>query len=92
MCKTCHKFFTTQCTLSKHRIWHHKDELADFRYNCNKCPYATNIWKSYKEHGFVHEENRPYQCTICGNGFKSLGSLNSHRLIHSGEEMLNFNF
>lgn len=72
-------------------MWHHKDELPNFRYNCNKCPYATNSGKSLKDHFLVHDENRPYRCCTCGNGFKSLSTLNSHRLIHTGEEMFSFN-
>lgn len=72
-------------------MWHHKDELPNFRYNCDKCPYATNTWKSLKEHSYVHEPNRPLLCLICGNGFKSMSSLNSHKLIHTGEEIINYN-
>lgn len=72
-------------------MWHHKDELPNFKYNCEKCPYATNIWKSSKEHAYVHEPNRPYVCDYCGNGFRTINSLNAHKLIHTGEDTYGYN-
>lgn len=86
-CKTCLKNFSTKATLLKHRIWHHKNELARFKYCCHKCPYASNNLTSFKRHAYVHDESRPYACTECGNRFTALNSLSHHNLIHTGEPM-----
>lgn len=74
----------------KHRVWHHKNELPQFKFYCKKCPYATDIAKNFSNHSLVHDESRMYECHVCGNRFKASGSLNHHRLIHTGEQMLNF--
>ncbi|XP_035230866.1 zinc finger protein 98-like [Stegodyphus dumicola] len=88
ICRTCKKWFTSEFTLMKHRMWHHKSELGVFKYNCDKCPYATNASSSLKTHEGVHALNRPYKCRFCGNGFKALSSLNNHIVIHVGEKLL----
>lgn len=82
----CGKWFSTRATLMKHRIWHHKNEFPNFKYNCELCPYATNEMTNYKNHSAVHDSLRPYQCNVCGNRFKALSSLNNHVLIHNGEQ------
>ncbi|PRD24721.1 UNVERIFIED_CONTAM: zinc finger protein [Trichonephila clavipes] len=85
VCTTCSKWFSACSTLKKHKIWHHKSEFPPFKYCCVSCPYATNKSTNFKTHVHVHLPNRPFQCTQCGNGFKTLSSLNNHKLIHKGE-------
>lgn len=87
ICKTCNKNFTTKATLLKHRIWHHKTEFSEFKYSCEKCPYASSNLTSFKRHSNVHDESRPYACSQCSNRFTALNSLNHHYLIHTGEQL-----
>lgn len=89
ICKTCKKWFSTGTTFLKHRIWHHKDELTSFKYNCPECPYASNAYTSFKKHRFVHDTQRIYFCSVCGNRFLAMSSLGTHMLIHTGEKRYN---
>ncbi|KAF8793678.1 Zinc finger protein 676 like protein [Argiope bruennichi] len=86
ICGTCGKWFTTNCTLLKHRLWHHKSELQPFRFNCDKCPYASNVKSSMTTHAQVHSANRAFRCQFCKNGFTTLRSLSNHVVIHTGEK------
>lgn len=86
ICHRCRKWFATQRTLAKHRLWHHKDECGNFKYNCKECPYATNVMSSMKDHIHVHDKRRPYSCSLCGNRFTAASSLSAHVLIHTGEQ------
>lgn len=85
-CHLCNKKFASLRTLTKHRLWHHKSECGYFKYNCNDCPYATNILSHMKEHFLVHNKSRRYPCSVCGNRFTALSSLSAHMLIHTGEQ------
>lgn len=85
VCSICHKWFSAQSTLLKHTIWHHKGCVPKLKHNCHKCPYASNEITNFKRHALVHDESRPYGCKVCGNRFKALSSLNTHFIIHCGE-------
>lgn len=85
VCSICFKWFSSRSTLYKHKVWHHKSVFPDFKYVCNKCPYATDNKTNFKTHYDVHEPDRPYKCDICGNGFKRLASLSHHMIIHTGD-------
>lgn len=82
----CGLWFSSSVTLSRHRIWHHKTLPSLYRFNCNQCPYSTNESTHFKSHALVHDPNRPYQCTDCGNRFKTINTLKSHSIIHTGED------
>lgn len=84
-CIMCQKWFTSSITLTKHRIWHHKETLPQFRYNCHYCPYGTNNPTNFKKHYVVHSEDRAFKCKVCYNRFASQASLNQHLIIHVGE-------
>lgn len=89
-CRACNKWFSSQSTLTKHRIWHHKNELPGFIYNCEQCPYGSNKLSNMKKHLAVHNPNRPYSCFICGNRFQTLQTFKGHQLIHEGEDKIYF--
>lgn len=84
-CSACRKWFASQITLSRHKMWHHKSPTAKYRYNCSLCPYATNEKTNFNNHSAVHRSDRPHRCSVCGNGFISASCLNKHMIIHTGE-------
>lgn len=84
-CTLCYKWFTSNITLSKHRMWHHKETFGTFKYNCDSCPYSTNTTTNFKKHSAVHNIDRPFMCPRCGNRFYTVGSLSVHEIIHTGE-------
>lgn len=92
VCKVCKKWFSSQPTLIRHKIWHHREILPSFKYNCDQCPYGSNELTNYKKHALCHDMSRPHVCKVCGNRFKALQSLSTHILIHYGEDSHNFNF
>ncbi|GIX97795.1 hypothetical protein CDAR_582751 [Caerostris darwini] len=85
ICRTCGKWFSARSTLTRHRIWHHKSEFPEFKYNCKNCPYSTNESTNLKNHALVHSPDHPFVCDVCGNRFKALTSLNHHAVIHKGD-------
>ncbi|XP_035230865.1 zinc finger protein 136-like [Stegodyphus dumicola] len=87
-CNMCEKWFSSQVTFSKHRMWHHKGKSTFYKYNCTQCPYSTNTSTNFKKHGAVHRNYHPYECHVCGNRFASVNSLKVHEIIHTGENML----
>lgn len=89
-CDVCKKKYTSESTLLKHRMWHHKEMCPSFKYNCDSCPYSTDIITHFKRHAPVHDPKRPFQCKICNNRFTAMSSLNCHMLIHSGEQAVYF--
>lgn len=39
-----------------------------------------------KRHGVVHSSERPHKCTLCGNSYKRISSLNLHKKVHVEED------
>lgn len=89
MC-SCGLFFSSQVTLSRHKMWHHRESSQLYRYNCIHCPYSTNESSHFKAHSCVHDPKRPFHCSFCGNRFKNVTTLKSHVLIHTGENPMLF--
>ncbi|GFT68024.1 zinc finger protein [Nephila pilipes] len=65
MCTKCSKLFASKTTLVRHQLWHHKSLTDKFRYNCEKCPYATNTSSHFKGHYLMHDPSRKFVCEYC---------------------------
>lgn len=83
-CNECKKWFASAITLGRHKMWHHKSDVV-YRFNCTKCPYATDKKTNFTGHSLVHQPDRSHWCYVCGNGFTTSSSLNKHLIIHNGE-------
>lgn len=90
-CNSCQKWFASQITLSRHKMWHHKSPTVKYRYNCSRCPYSTNEKTNFNNHSAVHQSDRKHQCSVCGNRFLNTSCLNKHMIIHVGEAQPLFN-
>lgn len=66
-------------------MWHHKPPIL-YKFNCQDCPYSSNIKTNFQRHLNAHNADKPHWCEICHNGFDDFGKLRNHMVIHTGEE------
>ena len=52
---------------------------------CSLCPYTTHFPSWLKRHSLVHTRSRDFACDECGNQFRTVSELNTHRKLHAGE-------
>jgi len=77
-------------TLKRDLISHKATHLTKKRFNCSNCDYGTNRKHSFKEHTFKHTTDRPHACDLCDMAFKSIKTLNTHKIVHKeGERKCN---
>lgn len=84
----CHKCGDTFGNLEKLRahleLGHGGGGPAGARlFQCQMCPYSTNIQRSFKLHLCNHHGTdvgpKTYVCEVCGKGYSTRGGLNVHR-------------
>ncbi|KAB7503872.1 Transcriptional repressor CTCFL [Armadillidium nasatum] len=51
---------------------------------CNYCNYTNPKRYLLSRHMKSHSEERPYKCSVCERGFKTLASLQNHVNTHTG--------
>ena len=57
------------------------------RYQCPKCPYATDRRDLFTRHENIHRDEKPFHCYICGKMFNRADHVKKHFLrIHRGIE------
>ena len=73
-CKDCGKRFGNHYTLKIHKRVH---EVRQFQ--CKYCPKKLRTANNLKFHERYHTGEKPFMCSICGNGYVSKNLLNQHR-------------
>ncbi|KAI8898715.1 hypothetical protein BC833DRAFT_538868 [Globomyces pollinis-pini] len=73
-CEFCSQTFKRKHHLTDHIILHTTPS--------EKCPICFKDVKLLKKHMKAHEDERPYQCTICKKQFKRKEHLKDHSIIH----------
>ncbi|XP_050444367.1 zinc finger protein 595-like [Adelges cooleyi] len=69
-------------TMMSHLWKTHNIDIEMF--SCDKCNFKTNsLYKLNSFHKNIHQEERPFLCTECGKGFKSVKQLRNHKIIHT---------
>ena len=73
-CKICGKRFGNTYPLKMHMRTH-----EDSQFQCKYCPKKLKDAKSLKFHERYHTGEKPFTCSICGNGYVSKGKLQQHQ-------------
>lgn len=77
-CKVCGRRFGVVAMRKKHELLH-----GEPRFQCKHCSTKLTTEKSLEEHEKFHTGERPFKCTLCGNGFVARKYLAQHmRGVH----------
>ena len=80
-CIHCGDIFKTKNEFVKHSQ-KHTEKLP---HQCKDCMEGFLKASEYKEHcNKVHNNDRPFECLVCGKRLSSMGILKNHSGIHSG--------
>ncbi|KAG7282647.1 hypothetical protein CRUP_017573, partial [Coryphaenoides rupestris] len=88
-CKKCQLSFAKGREYLKHIMEQHKER----GYGCAICHRRFALKATYNAHLVIHREQLPdpavqkyiHPCEICGRIFNSIGNLERHKIIHTGE-------
>lgn len=61
-----------------------KSQVSLAMHMCNYCNYTSPKRYLLSRHMKSHSEERPYKCSVCERGFKTLASLQNHVNTHTG--------
>ncbi|KAG8173655.1 hypothetical protein JTE90_010541 [Oedothorax gibbosus] len=79
ICKWCNKKFPTVHQLMKHRKSHSEETTHD----CHLCDKKFVLISKLRGHlVLVHGAERPFQCELCPESFKSKAVLTKHMVMH----------
>ena len=62
-----------------HGLKNHKQTHEDSVFQCKYCPKKLKNAKNLKFHERYHTGEKPFTCSICGNGYVSKGKLQQHQ-------------
>lgn len=86
-CDTCLKEFKNDMLLQRHIKWSHPAD--GMMYKCQQCGRILPSIACYRQHmDNVHALETNIRCEICQKTFKNNKSLQRHKLLHSGEQIV----
>lgn len=65
-----------------------KSQVSLAMHMCSYCNYTSPKRYLLSRHMKSHSEERPYKCSVCERGFKTLASLQNHVNTHTGTKVL----
>ncbi|KAJ8975672.1 hypothetical protein NQ317_003172 [Molorchus minor] len=80
----CNQIFDKQ-SFKKHMNGHIKEKMEEEKKRlayCNICKRSFRTVRQGTLHAFVHTDERPHVCHVCGKSFKRKAGLNEHSIFH----------
>ena len=72
-CRHCGRRFGNTQAVRKHELKHEEP-----RFKCSHCDKMLKTRKTLLIHEREHTGERPFTCSVCGNGYKSDNVLSTH--------------
>ena len=63
-----------------------KSNSFEVLHQCDVCLKVLSSRTNLRQHKLIHNNDKPFICKECGNGYTSAHGLRKHSLIHSGEK------
>uniref|UniRef100_A0A336LX59 CSON004479 protein n=1 Tax=Culicoides sonorensis TaxID=179676 RepID=A0A336LX59_CULSO len=83
-CDICGKTYKTKYNLRDHQITHDENRAL----KCSFCPATFKVPNSLHQHEkFVHSNEGPVSCDVCGKTCKNRSSLKSHLVLHRAQDI-----
>ena len=55
-------------------------------YKCKHCEFKGGSPSKLKRHERIHSEERPFECSVCGQKFKRKEHLDNHKFVHTNTQ------
>lgn len=85
-CLVCNKSFRRPQNLEKHLNAAHIPGQNDRIFSCTMCDKTFKLSQHLKSHmHFMHTDEKPIMCAVCGKCFKSPSNHRKHMRTHTGD-------
>ena len=75
------------CQWNREYYRHMKSHFSGPPYKCDfeECEYSSERIQALLYHRMIHNDERPFQCTVCSLKFRTKNNLNTHLRCHTGQ-------
>ena len=80
LCKKCKHYFKGQGAYRTHRAKCRPEDVTF--YKCEHCEYRTPSWNQNMKRHVMFVHNKPYECKLCNENFRSKEKLSEHTEKH----------
>lgn len=86
----CNQYFRSRFSCKRHQLVHTKEK----KFICKECGKKFSFAQHLREHGYRHENLKPYNCGIdgCKGSFRHSSELSLHRRTHPGYRLKKYHY